>query len=108
MGTWCAIAAHDLSLSVAAHDSLATCIGHLTSPPSITAAVAYPQPGMAALLQDDVRTDLERRWDAAGFATAALTHLAVTDGGADAMPSADRDDAEVVDKLVALGRALRT
>ena len=112
MGAWYAIAARDPLLSTAVHDSLETSLGHLTSPPLITAALAYPNDRTTALLHDYIQTDLEQQWGAAGFAAAAaLSRLEPSreqDLRAGSLPPVSTEDIEVVDKLVLFGRALQS
>lgn len=111
MGAWYAIAARDPSLSMAVHDSLETSLGHLTSPPLITAALAYPNERTAVMLVDYIEADLERRWGAAGFAAAALHRLVPTggeEGRTGALPPARGEDVQLVDTLSLFGRALQS
>lgn len=109
MGAWYAIAAQDASLSAAVHDSLETCLGHLTLPPLITAALAYPNAGTASLLRDYIETDHRMGWGAAGFASGALARLEPGNEGRTGAASAVRsDDIELIDKLAAFGNALRS
>lgn len=109
MGAWYAIAAHDASLSAAVHESLETCLGHLTSPPLITAALAYPNAGTADLLRAYIEVDQRMQWGAAGFAAVALARLeSGRDSGSSAeSPAVGADDIELADKLAAFGHALR-
>jgi len=64
MGAWYAIAANDERLSSAVHESLETSLGHLTSPPLITAILAYPRADSAELLRDYAKHDFENQWGA--------------------------------------------
>lgn len=109
MGAWYAIAAQDASLSAAVHDSLETCLGHLTSPPLITATLAYPNAGTTSLLRDYIEMDRRMGWGAAGFASGALTRLEPgNENGSDAASAFRADDIELIDKLAAFGDALRS
>lgn len=112
MGAWYAIAVQDPSLSAAIHDSLETSLGNLTSPPLITAALAYPNERTAALLSDYIETDLQQQWGAAGFAAAALHRLASTGEPvgtwADAAANVSPEDTDLVNKLASFGRALQS
>ena len=109
MGAWYAIAARDASLSAEVHDSLETCLGHLTSPPLITAALAYPNASTASLFQDYIEADKRMQWGAAGFAAAALAHLQPKiEDEASADPLARAEDREAVSRLAAFGRALQS
>ena len=111
MGAWYAIAIHDPSLSEAVHDSLETSLGHLTSPPLVTAALAYPNDRTAALLRDYVQTDQQQQWGAAGFAAAALRRLmSPTEQEArdSAVSSVRAEDIALVDQLSFFGRALQS
>lgn len=109
MGAWYAVAVQDPSLSTPVHDSLETSLGHLTSPPLITATLAYPSQRTATLLHDYIETDREHQWGAAGFAAAALDRLVpAAEGQVDAPPRFSPEDVELLDKLLAFGRALQS
>jgi len=108
MGAWYAVAAQDASLSAAVHDSLSTCLGHLTSPPLITAALAYPNAATASLLRDYIEADQRMHWGAAGFAAAALGRLETeSEGAARADPLIRAEDRDTVSRLADFGRALQ-
>lgn len=109
MGAWYAIAAHDPSLSAAVHESLETCLGHLTSPPLITAALAYPNAGTPSLLRDYIEMDQRMEWGGAGYASAALARLERGDDGRAHEAAADgANDMDLMNRLVAFGNALRS
>ena len=111
MGAWYAIALGDPSLSTAVHDSLEGSLGHLTSPPLITAVLAYPNDQTAVLLRDYIETDLKQQWGAAGFAAAALSRLVPEDAQdvrAGAAPPMSAEDVALVDKLMHFGGLLQS
>ena len=106
MGAWYAIAVQDATLSTAVHNSLETSLGHLSSPALIAGSLTYPNEGTAALLLDYIESDLQNQWGVAGFAAAALSRLTPTQ----AAPAFafEPEDLELVDQLMAFGRALQS
>lgn len=109
MGAWYAIAAQDPSLSAAVHGSLETCQGHLTSPPLITAALAYPTPQTPRLLADYIEQDQRMQWGAAGLAAAALARVGAKDEERlNPAYAFSPEDSSLLDNLTAVGRALRS
>ncbi|MBT9276121.1 hypothetical protein KMZ32_18765 [Phycicoccus sp. MAQZ13P-2] len=105
MGSWYAIARDDLALGDAVHDALKTCLGHLTSPPLITAAVMYPSRRTLPLLIDYADCDRQEGWGAAGLAEAAFRRLS-GDRAAPEDAAALQND-ELLAALLQRGRQLR-
>lgn len=108
MGAWFAIAVKDASLSDAVHDSLETCLGHLTAPPLILGTVKYPSRRTVDLLLDYARTDAQQDWGAAGFAAAAAARVAPEIARSSNHPLIQPEDLRQLTAMLDFADSLRT
>lgn len=107
MGAWFAVAAGEPTLSDALHDSLETCLGHLTAPPLIVGMLIFPTVRTQGLLLEYAQADRDHGWGASGFAAAAAAR-ATPDNVRPGQDHAIRaEDVTLLDAMLKFADALR-